>query len=1058
MTTTETKSLLRAEAQLFPWKELAEDQQQALRRLIDLLAALSSAAPSEPKKPLQPAWLPQIDAERHSSVVLIDGDRGTGKTSVFLSAIEILRAEFQKDAEAVRRYLDDDEAIKKLHAFAYPVVPLGILDLAPLPDETELLPWLAQRLYSVVGRTADNHDDSFAADDVETAWDAVIRSAVLGWDGNLGARKGSLDASAYIYEVKDAAGQRSEVPIAWRRFIDVLVKHTQKTQQLNKPPIFLIPIDDADLKPALTSKLVSLLRTCAHERVVFLLTGHLDQFEMALEREFGEQLLPSRDVVTSERSAAPARLAHATLQKLVPAHNRLHLKRLLPSEAFKRLRPLLKTISLPPNRPDLETLADLLEAHPEAQAAIPSLLRSIADEEHHLRGPTPPNVDSVIKRWFDSAVRDLPREHQSPVDSLLGSPAGSGGSLVPEFASIEFSSIEMGLVGATGSYKVSVDVVGKRTTSVDYNISVSDSIYSCMLLAADISFLLGRRIETPKSTAFSVVINRKSKLHWPTPDFDLSFEISEIFRKALSTKHGAELEPPIERFIHACLRSRKEITPSKPWSWMDEQLRETLASPMSPESRWARRNLLWFCMPESGLNTNISNSLFSAVIDAIEPIEKNLDLWKQETHKTREDFLPIDTIKQIDASAPPSSSLRWLKSLAPAEHQRKLFTLFERVKTRSDRQFPPFNLQPYISSSTIWKPLAASESEILRHSEARLEALSGADGGALTAIQSLATAAASAEPDNSSLARLARQANFPDERPISSLYGPLDGRTIHGTGTLHHWHGIRPHNTQVEINISAAGEASVTGTPPPSPLETSIALILNDFFADEWDQETIEGTMVDTLVEYHAFVRARTRIPGITFDVAWDFPSWRSTLDYRILSTIWNAAFTQANEITKGARQQTVDQVVDSLSFCLIGAICNTFKFRSSELSVIENRGLPLTINLNIRPTLWAQIAQISSDKNHIKGLRHLSFRHWQENILPLYATPEQGLSASAALAMLHAWSPTIEQREHWKHLRLQRLRASLAAARSSSSYERALKLLRKSFTDHPWYQIVDPE
>src|SRR5262249_52709647 len=94
----------REEAKQFPWSDLTEQQKRVaagVHELVQALAAMPHSSESEDSKRSRErstdldAVLPQIHAERPNNVVLIDGGRGSGKTSVMLTLLDAWSASFR---------------------------------------------------------------------------------------------------------------------------------------------------------------------------------------------------------------------------------------------------------------------------------------------------------------------------------------------------------------------------------------------------------------------------------------------------------------------------------------------------------------------------------------------------------------------------------------------------------------------------------------------------------------------------------------------------------------------------------------------------------------------------------------------------------------------------------------------------------------------------------------------------------------------------------------------------------------------------------------------------
>ncbi|MBI4575555.1 MAG: hypothetical protein HY722_04755 [Planctomycetes bacterium] len=400
---------VRIEARPLRASELTRGQAKVIHDATRWLASFCSGAPAADeasRRELAPAFLPRFDAERRSNVVLIDGARGSGKTSVFLTLLRLWGSSLRlsggsrgtRPAEGTGWFCEGDPPpdadtaknvelllkIRDRQPLKGQVVPLHPLDLQPLPPSTSLLAWLASRLHDVVDSLVGEEETGTEGYDLqesrpsasflmrelacEAAWRRLIRAIAAGWDGNIEDRRGRVDPEAYAVEREDAERARLRVPESWRVFIDDLLSDLRACYGLGPDgPLLVLPIDDADTNPARCVELLNLVRTLWHERVVFLLTGDSDLFRETLRMDcLGAIQRPLRDLkrlgdAVTDFSAAPAvarDLAAAIYDKVVPPAHRFRLAGLDPVERVHLLETTLKKvpIMLPPDVKSPETL------------------------------------------------------------------------------------------------------------------------------------------------------------------------------------------------------------------------------------------------------------------------------------------------------------------------------------------------------------------------------------------------------------------------------------------------------------------------------------------------------------------------------------------------------------------------------------------------------------------------------------------------------------------------------------------------------------------------------
>lgn len=264
--------------------ELSPEQRNAGQKIWSLvwhLAAQANAAdkPSAQRSAsriqnrfLLDTILPLLDSNRTNQVVLIDGTRGAGKTTLLVTLVQ-----FWSD---VVRGTQRDRPKDWCELATGSVIPLDILDMSPLPVSTNLLVMLAsgfqrtiQRLSQQMCRTQSQPLTS------EAHWRSFLEVAGSAWDGNLTERRRDLDADSYVAELETVELHRLELRSRFASLIDALTDDLQQAIGPNGPkPIWLVPIDDADMNPGRAVELLEMLRSLHHPRVVFLLTGESGLF------------------------------------------------------------------------------------------------------------------------------------------------------------------------------------------------------------------------------------------------------------------------------------------------------------------------------------------------------------------------------------------------------------------------------------------------------------------------------------------------------------------------------------------------------------------------------------------------------------------------------------------------------------------------------------------------------------------------------------------------------------------------------------------------------------
>lgn len=390
---TMTSHRVRREAGILTDDQLTFEQGRARDQILDLLREMvtSDDVVDEPKQPC----LPRIDPRRHNRVLLIDGGRGAGKTALLVTLLHHLRASFgeigqpRSEPEASPRWTDNERRI----------MPVGLLDLHPLPPSTNLLFHLVGRLERVVecleGESRDRDQPAWCLAEGKLAsrraWDQLLRAVAAGWDGNLALRRGTIDLEAYTVELEETERQRLNVIDTFAAFVDALVKDFKAIDcgRRKGAPLFVLAIDDADMNPVRSVELLNVVRILWHPRVAFLLTGDSDLFLHVLSEHYlGELRGPLRGhhVTVGEVAAVAAnrpvsKLATEFYDKIIPAGHRCRVSPIPPARRLHQTGTDLAEIfdQIHAESPREHTLAWCFTTTPQLCEALPDRLRALID-------------------------------------------------------------------------------------------------------------------------------------------------------------------------------------------------------------------------------------------------------------------------------------------------------------------------------------------------------------------------------------------------------------------------------------------------------------------------------------------------------------------------------------------------------------------------------------------------------------------------------------------------------------------------------------------------------
>ncbi|HRI66633.1 MAG TPA: hypothetical protein PK156_20430, partial [Polyangium sp.] len=377
----------RPEAEVVAWKDLTQDQRDAVIGAHGLFSRMAELADETDKRDssgdaVLDLFLPHIDEKRKNHVVLIDGERGTGKTAVMLRLLVDWVAAVRRQPRPDIHGTDGTQSPVNSDS---PIVPVGLLDLQALSPKAMLGLHLVGSLQRVVEamerrpakapRTAPwgpGESEDLAS---RKAWRKFLSAAAAAWDGNLKERQGKLDPEAYVIELEHAERERLEIGATFRAFVDALVVDYHHHFQPKKKPFFVITIDDADLNPQRTMEIFELIRVLWHPRVGFLIAGDGGLFVTVLEEDFKKLNIPI---------AQAEALARDSYRKAIPPTQRRRIGT-KPHERYYKLELALQQIKSGALMFGSESTAmDYFRADPGLQDAFPRRIRNLIDVQNQL--------------------------------------------------------------------------------------------------------------------------------------------------------------------------------------------------------------------------------------------------------------------------------------------------------------------------------------------------------------------------------------------------------------------------------------------------------------------------------------------------------------------------------------------------------------------------------------------------------------------------------------------------------------------------------------------------
>lgn len=217
---------------------------------------------------------------RHRRVLLLDGGRGTGKTSILVTLVQ--RWNFSGSTEYDRILGPQPDFIR--------VLP--ILDFDPLPPGMPLAAGIIQAWrplvnhLTVMSRNLTNWTED-ESDTLADRWHKLFRVAAVGW-AQISQETGLIEQ---VLDREEQVGDWQHLNRQWFDFVeDVIEFGTNRLPNAAKPlprsPVFVIMIDDVDLQVGRISELLPALRLLYHPSVIFVVAAHSEHLTDMLKLDF----------------------------------------------------------------------------------------------------------------------------------------------------------------------------------------------------------------------------------------------------------------------------------------------------------------------------------------------------------------------------------------------------------------------------------------------------------------------------------------------------------------------------------------------------------------------------------------------------------------------------------------------------------------------------------------------------------------------------------------------------------------------------------------------------
>jgi hypothetical protein len=331
--------------------------------------------------------------DRHPRVLLLDGARGTGKTSLMLTLAQRWRkpggdaTHAARHEERLARFDQHAEGLGvagALKGAPQHVIVLDILDFDPLPPGMPLIAALVQAWRPIV-REYDKQIGAQAGQEWGTGddvlmddWHRLFAMAAAGWSP-VSAAKGLVEQ---VLDREEQVQDWQDLDRHWRSLIDKIIKRGKSLREphtLDREPVFVIMIDDCDLQVGRVRELLPALRLLYHPRLFFLVAADRPHMVDMLKLDFlGQQnrLVGQdrfqRSITGVDLEEWATSLAGATFEKSFAVRNRWLLRLLSLAELLE-----FNIASV--------SFGSILEcwkqekAHPSAFPSLGTYLKTVAD-------------------------------------------------------------------------------------------------------------------------------------------------------------------------------------------------------------------------------------------------------------------------------------------------------------------------------------------------------------------------------------------------------------------------------------------------------------------------------------------------------------------------------------------------------------------------------------------------------------------------------------------------------------------------------------------------------
>jgi len=321
-----------------PFEKLPPEQQAIISDVNARLTEMHEDARvhDAPRAPSKTYPWPRVIEERTNRNIVLNGQRGTGKTSLMLTLLLGWQRDAQRTAE--RREIER----RLFEGMGQRVRTLLPLDFNPLPEHlhpytlfVQAFKPLVEALDSGQARAQGPWAPCEREPTIGEQWRQLHRSAELGWQGSRGS---SRDIDQHAFDSLEQDTEWILLDQRWTAFVDRLTKTLEDRGLMPPGCLLVLPVDDLDLHPSMSDDLLLAVRRIWHRRVVVLLTGDLQHLEEAVGRKLMTRAFQESSFIQQPHDREIRklkRLAKDLVNKALPPRERLSVPLWSLAEAWR---------------------------------------------------------------------------------------------------------------------------------------------------------------------------------------------------------------------------------------------------------------------------------------------------------------------------------------------------------------------------------------------------------------------------------------------------------------------------------------------------------------------------------------------------------------------------------------------------------------------------------------------------------------------------------------------------------------------------------------------------